>query len=333
MGLFDKFKNLFNTKSKEETKEIKEEKEDLVSYEEGLEKTRNVFVNKLNLLNSKHKKVSEEYFEELEEILIMADIGVNTVMTFIDKLKSRVKHENIVDSKDLLEIIVDEMFIIYVGNDILTSKINYVSEGPTVILFVGVNGAGKTTTIGKLAHKLKKEGKKVMMIAGDTFRAGAVEQIEEWGKRVDCTVISKDTTDAASVIFDGLSKAKEENYDVVLVDTAGRLQNKDNLMRELEKINKVIGKIIPKAPHETLLVIDATTGQNGISQAKNFKEITNITGIVLSKLDGTAKGGIVLAIKEEVGIPVRYIGLGETADDLETFDIEKYIYGLFKDMM
>ena len=332
MGLFDKFKNLFNTKSKEETKEIKEEKEDLVSYEEGLEKTRNVFVNKLNLLNSKHKKVSEEYFEELEEILIMADIGVNTVMTFIDKLKSRVKHENIVDSKDLLEIIVDEMFIIYVGNDILTSKINYVSEGPTVILFVGVNGAGKTTTIGKLAHKLKKEGKKVMMIAGDTFRAGAVEQIEEWGKRVDCTVISKDTTDAASVIFDGLSKAKEENYDVVLVDTAGRLQNKDNLMRELEKINKVIGKIIPKAPHETLLVIDATTGQNGISQAKNFKEITNITGIVLSKLDGTAKGGIVLAIKESVNLPVKFVGMGEKLDDLRVFDIEKYIYGLFKDL-
>ena len=332
MGLFDKFKNLFNTKSKEETKEIKEEKEDLVSYEEGLKKTRNVFVNKLNLLNSKHKKVSEEYFEELEEILIMADIGVNTVMAFIDKLKSRVKHENIVDSKDLLEIIVDEMFIIYVGNDILTSKINYVSEGPTVILFVGVNGAGKTTTIGKLAHKLKKEGKKVMMIAGDTFRAGAVEQIEEWGKRVDCTVISKDTTDAASVIFDGLSKAKEENYDVVLVDTAGRLQNKDNLMRELEKINKVIGKIIPKAPHETLLVIDATTGQNGISQAKNFKEITNITGIVLSKLDGTAKGGIVLAIKESVNLPVKFVGMGEKLDDLRVFDIEKYIYGLFKDL-
>lgn len=332
MGLFDKFKNLFNTKSKDETKEIKEEKEDLVSYEEGLEKTRNVFVNKLNLLNSKHKKVSEEYFEELEEILIMADIGVNTVMTFIDKLKSRVKHENIVDSKDLLEIIVDEMFIIYVGNDILTSKINYASEGPTVILFVGVNGAGKTTTIGKLAHKLKKEGKKVMMIAGDTFRAGAVEQIEEWGKRVDCTVISKDTTDAASVIFDGLSKAKEENYDVVLVDTAGRLQNKDNLMRELEKINKVIGKIIPEAPHETLLVIDATTGQNGISQAKNFKEITNITGIVLSKLDGTAKGGIVLAIKESVNLPVKFVGMGEKIDDLRVFDIEKYIYGLFKDL-
>lgn len=332
MGLFDKFKNLFNTKQKEETKEIKEEKEDLVSYEEGLEKTRNVFVNKLNLLNTKHKRVSDEYFEELEEILIMADIGVNTVMNFIDKLKYRVKHENIVDSKDLLEIIVDEMFIIYVGNDILSSKINYAEEGPTVILFVGVNGAGKTTTIGKLAHRLQREGKKVMLIAGDTFRAGAVEQIEEWGKRVDCTVISKETQDAASVIYDGLSKAKDEDYDIVLVDTAGRLQNKEHLMRELEKINKVIGKIIPNAPHETLLVIDATTGQNGISQAKNFKEITNITGIVLSKLDGTAKGGIVLAIKESVNLPVKFVGMGEKLDDLRVFDIEKYIYGLFKDL-
>lgn len=332
MGLFDKFKNLFNAKENKETKEIKEEKEDLISYEEGLEKTRNVFINKLNLLNSKYKKVSEEYFEDLEEILIMADIGVNTVMEFINKLKYRVKHENIVDSKDLMEIIVDEMFVIYVGKDILVNKINYAKEGPTVILFVGVNGAGKTTTIGKLAYKLKKEGKKVMMIAGDTFRAGAVEQIEQWGKRVDCEVVFKDTTDAASVIFDGLTKAKEENYDVVLVDTAGRLQNKENLMRELEKINKVIGNIIPDAPHETLLVIDATTGQNGISQAKSFKEITNITGIVLSKLDGTAKGGIVLAIKESVNLPVKYVGMGEKLDDLRVFDIEKYIYGLFKDL-
>lgn len=253
-------------------------------------------------------------------------------MEFINKLKYRVKHENIVDSKDLMEIIVDEMFVIYVGKDILVNKINYSKEGPTVILFVGVNGAGKTTTIGKLAYKLKKEGKKVMMIAGDTFRAGAVEQIEQWGKRVDCEVVFKDTSDAASVIFDGLTKAKEENYDVVLVDTAGRLQNKDNLMRELEKINKVIGNIIPDAPHETLLVIDATTGQNGISQAKSFKEITNITGIVLSKLDGTAKGGIVLAIKESVNLPVKYVGMGEKLDDLRVFDIEKYIYGLFKDL-
>ena len=328
MGLFDKFKNLFTSKGKEEEKEVKEE---LEVYDEGLKKTRNTFVNKISILNSKYKKVSDEYFEELEEILIMADIGVNTVMEFIDKLKYRVKHENITDSKDLMEVIVDEMFIIYVGNDILTSKINY-SDDLTVILFVGVNGAGKTTTIGKLAYKLKSEGKKVMMIAGDTFRAGAVEQIEEWGKRVGCTCISKETTDAASVIYDGLTKAKEEKYDVVLVDTAGRLQNKDGLMRELEKINKVIGNIVPGAPHETLLVIDATTGQNGISQAKSFKEITNITGIVLSKLDGTAKGGIVLAIKEAVNIPVKFVGMGEKLTDLRVFDIEKYIYGLFKDL-
>lgn len=330
MGIFNKFKNLFN--NKENTKDINETKEEIKVYENGLEKTRNVFINKISILNNKYKKVSDEYFEELEEILIMADIGVDTVMKFIDKLRKRVKHENIEDSKDLLEIIVDEMFIIYVGNDILSSKINYSSNNPTVILFVGVNGAGKTTTIGKMAYKLKSEGKKVMMIAGDTFRAGAVEQIEQWGKRIDVDVISKDTVDAASVIYDGLNKAKEENYDVVLIDTAGRLQNKDNLMRELEKINKVIGNIITDAPHETLLVIDATTGQNGISQAKSFKEITNVTGIVLSKLDGTAKGGIVLAIKESVNLPVKFVGMGEKMTDLRVFDIEKYIYGLFKDL-
>ena len=324
MGLFDKFKNVFS-KTKEEQKEIK-------SYEDGLQKTRNEFTSKLNILNSKYKKVSNEYFEELEEILIMADIGVNTVMEFVDKLKKRVKKENIIDSKDLLEIIVDEMFIIYVNNDVIVNKINYAKEGPTVILFVGVNGVGKTTTIGKLAYKLTNEGKKVLLVAGDTFRAGAIEQIEEWGKRTNCKVISSKDKDPSSVIYDGITTAKEENYDVVLVDTAGRLQNKDNLMKELEKINRVIGKIIPDAPHETLLALDATTGQNGISQAKSFKEITNITGLVLTKLDGTAKGGIVLAIKESVGIPVKYVGLGEQKEDLRVFDIEKYIYGLFKNM-
>ena len=330
MGLFNKFKNLFTNNKTEEIKE--EVKEDLEVYDKGLEKSRKEFVSKISLLNSKYKKVSPEYFEELEEILIMADIGVNTVMEFVDKLKKRVKHENIEDSEDLKEIIVDEMFIIYVDNSIMVNKINYASEGPTVILFVGVNGVGKTTTIGKMASKLTSEGKKVLLVAGDTFRAGAVEQIVEWGNRTDCPVIYKEDADPASVIFDGVTKAKEENYDVVLVDTAGRLQNKSNLMSELEKINKVIGRIIPGAPHETLLVIDATTGQNGISQAKEFQKITNITGIVLTKLDGTAKGGIVLAIKESVGIPVKYVGLGETAKDLQVFDIEKYIYGLFKDM-
>lgn len=320
MGLFN-FKNIF-----------RKEKKEVESYEKGLEKTRKEFQSKLNLLTLKYNRIDDEYFEELEEILISADIGVNTVMDFIDRLKKRVKHENILSVDDLKEIIVDEMFIIYVNNDIIVNKINYAEKGPTVLLFVGVNGVGKTTTIGKLAYKLKNEGKKVLLVAGDTFRAGALEQINEWGEKIDVDVVFKENADPSSVIYDGLIKAINENYDVVLIDTAGRLQNKDNLMKELEKINKVIGNLIENAPHETLLVIDATTGQNGISQAKSFKEITNITGIVLTKLDGTAKGGIVLAIKESVGIPVKYIGLGETKDDLKVFDIENYIYGLFKEM-
>lgn len=321
MGIFSRLKNIFNSNDK-----------DLEKYDEGLEKSRKYFSNKINILNSKYKKVSPEYFEELEEILIMADIGVNTVMEFIDKLKHRVKHENITDTEDLKEVIVDEMFIIYVNNEIVVNKINYASTGPTVILFVGVNGVGKTTTIGKIAYKLNEEGKKVMLVAGDTFRAGAIEQIDEWGLRSNSHVAKSISKDPSSVIYDALVKAKDENYDVVLIDTAGRLQNKVNLMNELEKMNKVIGKVIENGPHETLLVIDATTGQNGISQAKEFKNITNITGIVLTKLDGTAKGGIVLAIKESLNIPVKYIGLGEKATDLKVFDIEKYIYGLFKDM-
>lgn len=320
MGFFNKFKNIFK---KEEEKELKK-------YDEGLEKTRENILSSLLKLNKNHTKIDEDYFDNLEEILIMADIGVNTVMKIIERLKKRVKKENIQSPEDLKDIIVDEMFIIYVNNDIIVNKINYAKEGPTVILFVGVNGAGKTTTIGKLACKLKEEGKKVLMVAGDTFRAGATEQLIEWSKKTNCDIVYKDGADPVSVMYDGASKAKEENYDVVLIDTAGRLQNKINLMKELEKINKVIGKQVPGAPHETLLVLDATTGQNGISQAKNFKEITDITGIVLTKLDGTAKGGIVLGVKDETGIPVKYIGLGETKEDLKVFDIEKYIYGLFK---
>ncbi len=324
MGLFDKFKNIFTKEEKEETK----------LYDEGLKKTRDNFLSSLLNLNKHYTKIDDEYFEELEEIFIMADIGVDTVMKIIDKLKQRVKKENIESPEKLKDIIVDEMFIIYVDNDIITNKINYSKDGPTVILFVGVNGAGKTTTIGKLAYKLKNEGKKVLMVAGDTFRAGATEQLDEWANRVGIDIISKQTDEAdpVSIMYDGAKKAKEENYDVLLIDTAGRLQNKVNLMKELEKINKVLGKLIPDAPHETLLVIDATTGQNGVSQAKSFKEITNITGIVLTKLDGTAKGGIVLAIKDTTGIPVKFVGLGEKETDLKTFDIEKYIYGLFKEM-
>ena len=328
MGLFSKFKDIFKTKEKEE-----KTSEEIKTYDTGLEKTRNEFVSKLNLLGIKYTKVNEEYFEELENLLIMADIGVKTVMDFMDRLRRRVKSENITDTKFLGEVIVDELFIIYVNNESITDKININPDGPTVILMVGVNGVGKTTTIAKLAYKYKNEGKSVMMIAGDTFRAGAVEQLKIWADRTDSLFFGKENIDPAGVIFDGLDKAIEENVDIVLIDTAGRLHNKVNLMKELEKINKVIGTKINGAPHETLLVIDATTGQNGIMQAQSFKEITNITGIVLTKLDGTAKGGIVLAIKEEVNLPVKFVGLGEKMEDLIPFDIENYIYGLFKDMM
>lgn len=315
-----------------------EKKEDVKKsvkvYEKGLTKARQGFVSKLANLTNKYNKVNEEYFEELEEILIMADIGVNTVMELIDKLRDRVKKEGIVQPDELKEIIVDELFITYVNDEVLSSKINYAEDGPTVLLFVGVNGVGKTTTIGKLAWNLKNQGKKVLLVGADTFRAGAVSQLKEWSEKINVGFYGKEQgADPASVVYDGLIMAKEEDYDVVLVDTAGRLQNKVNLMKELEKINKVIDGQIAGGARETLLVIDATTGQNGISQAKAFKEITNLTGIVLTKLDGTAKGGIVLAIKATVGLPVKYIGLGEAKEDLQIFDIEKYIYGLFKDLV
>ena len=340
MGLFNKIKDMFSGTEKDDVKVSDEQvveknsnESNIKVYEKGLSKSRKGFVSKLADLTNKYSKITDEYFDELEEILIMADIGVNTVMEFIDRLRDRVRHENITDPSELKEIIVDELFIIYVNDEVLSNKIKFNENGPTVILFVGVNGVGKTTTIGKLANKFKDDGKKILLVGADTFRAGAVEQLKEWSERTGVGFYGKENSDPASVVFDGLVKAKEDKYDIVLVDTAGRLQNKVNLMNELEKINKVIDNQIEGGATETLLVVDATTGQNGISQAKAFKEITNITGIVLTKLDGTAKGGIVLAIKESVGIPVKYIGLGETKDDLQVFDIEKYIYGLFKDMM
>lgn len=336
MGFFNKLKTMLQTDKHENkiTTEEQKQNEEVKVYEKGLSKAREGFVSKLANLTNKYRTINDEYFDELEEILIMADIGVNTVMDFIDRLRDRVAKEKISDPELLKEIIVDELFIIYVGDEVLSSKIKYCENGPTVILFVGVNGVGKTTTIAKIAWKMKQEGKKVLLVAADTFRAGAVEQLQLWSERVGVSFYGKEEgSDPASVVYDGCQMAKNEDYDVVLVDTAGRLQNKVNLMKELEKMNKVIGGIIPDGPHETLLVIDATTGQNGISQAKAFQEITNITGIVLTKLDGTAKGGIVLAIKEQLGLPVKFIGLGEAKEDLQVFDIEKYIYGLFKDMM
>ena len=307
MGLFDKIKNIFSDK--------KEINENTVKYEEGLSKTRVEFTSKLGKLSKKYKEVTSDYFDELEEILIMADVGVNTVMEFMDRLKDRVKKEHITDTDMLKEVIVDELFVIYVEGEILTNKIKFNENGPTVLLFVGVNGVGKTTSIAKLGYLLKKQGKRVLFVAGDTFRAGAKEQLAMWGNRLDVPVITNESTDPSAVIYDGIKKSLDENFDVVLIDTAGRLQNKVNLMKELEKINKVIGKQIEGAPHETLL------------------EITNITGIILTKLDGTAKGGIVLAIKESINIPVKYVGLGEKMEDLIPFDIENYIYGLFKDMV
>ena len=322
MGLFNKIKSVFSNGKDD----------DIVKYDKGLSKSRKEFTTELSNLSKKYKNIDEDYFEELENILIMADIGINTVMKFIDKLRKRVKEENISDSNILKEIIIDELLIMYVDNSILNSKVKYSDEGPTVILFVGVNGVGKTTSIGKIASKMKSAGKKVLLVAADTFRAGATEQLVEWGNKIDVNVVTTTSKDPSAAVYDGINMAIKDKYDVVLIDTAGRLQNKVNLMNELGKINSVIKKLIPEAPNETMLVIDATTGQNGIAQAKSFNEVTDITGIVLTKLDGTAKGGIVLAIKEETGIPVKYVGLGEKVEDLEPFDIEKYIYGLFKDL-
>ena len=321
MGLFDKIKKAFRN----------EKKEEFDKYDKGLEKTRENFVNKLNLLGIKYTKIDNKFYEELEEILIMADLGVKTTFDFMDRLKSRVKDENIEDFNYLKEVIVDELFLIYVGTDQLTSKINYNKDGITTLLFIGVNGVGKTTSIAKLASKMINEDKKVMLIGADTFRAGAVTQLKEWATKTGSEFYGSDNADPASVVYEGLEKAKEKDIDVVLIDTAGRLQNKVNLMKELEKINRVIEKQTQRQLDEVLLVIDASTGQNGISQAKSFMEICNITGLILTKLDGTAKGGIVLAIKEEVGIPVKFVGFGEKVEDMIPFDIENYIYGLFKE--
>lgn len=328
MSIFKKIKEVFTNSSKDI-----EEKQNIETYERGLSKTRDTFVSKLINLTNKYHKITEEYFEELEEILIMADIGVNTVFNFMDKLRKRVREEALENPEDLKEIIVDELFIIYVDEDIIDTKISHADDGPTVILFVGVNGVGKTTTIAKLASKMIKENKSVLMVGADTFRAGAIEQLKLWADKTGASFYSsKQGADPSSVVYEGITKAIENKTDVVMIDTAGRLQNKEHLMKELEKITKVANKVIEKAPHETFLVIDATTGQNGISQAEAFKEITNVSGIVLTKVDGTAKGGIVLAIKDSVGIPVKYVGFGEKEEDLQSFDIEKYIYGLFKDI-
>lgn len=303
-------------------------------FKEGLTKTRDNFSGKVNDLVARYRKVDEEFFEELEEILIGADVGFETVMELIDELKMEVKRRNISDTKDVQAVISEKLVEIYDNAGEEEKGLNIQSEGLTVILFVGVNGVGKTTTIGKLAHKFKQEGKSVLLAAGDTFRAGAIDQLEVWGERVGVEVIKQgEGSDPAAVMYDAVRAAKSRGVDILLCDTAGRLQNKVNLMKELEKVKRVIEREVPGAPHEVLLVLDATTGQNALIQTKTFKEATNVSGIVLTKLDGTAKGGIVLAIRNELNVPVKFVGLGEKMDDLQEFDSEKYVYGLFADLI
>ncbi|RJE86718.1 signal recognition particle-docking protein FtsY [Paenibacillus sp. 1011MAR3C5] len=298
-------------------------------FKEGLAKTRTAFVEKVEELITRRKKIDEEFYEELEEILIGADVGVNTVMTLIDDLRAEVKKRKIEDASDLQPVLSEKLVGLLKGDD--HAELRMAPPGQiTVILFVGVNGVGKTTTIGKLAHKFKNEGKNVLMAAGDTFRAGAIEQLEVWGQRVGVDVIKQSSgADPAAVMFDAVQAAKQRKVDVLLCDTAGRLQNKTNLMEELNKIFRVIQRELPEAPHEVLLVLDATTGQNALSQAKMFGEKSGVTGLVLTKLDGTAKGGIVVAIRNELHLPVKLVGLGEKMGDLQTFDSEQFVHALF----
>ena len=297
----------------------------------GLHRSRQALDNLKDILESS-EKIDDELFLSIEDIFIQADVGVETVLYFVDELKKEINLKKIEDPSELSEIIVDKLFEIYLKDEIIITDLTYHKEEVNVYLFVGVNGVGKTTSIGKIADQFRREGHKVLVIAGDTFRAGAIEQLKIWAERAKVSFYAKEQfSDPSSVIFDGLEKAKKEGYDVVLVDTAGRLQTKVNLMNELSKMHRVIENSLNKEVSETLLVIDATTGQNGIKQAEVFKEATNVTGIILTKLDGTAKGGIVLAIRHLYNLPIKYVGFGEQIDDLVPFDIENYIYGLFKD--
>ncbi|MEN7364530.1 signal recognition particle-docking protein FtsY [Bacillus safensis] len=324
MSFFKKLKEKFT----QQTDSVSEK------FKDGLEKTRNSFQGKVNELISRYRKVDEDFFEELEEVLIGADVGFTTVMELIDELKKEVKLRNIQDPSEVQAVISEKLVDIYNSGEEQISALNIEDGRLNIILFVGVNGVGKTTTIGKLANKLKNEGKFVILAAGDTFRAGAIEQLEVWGERSGVPVVKQTAgSDPAAVIYDAVQSAKAKNADVLICDTAGRLQNKVNLMKELEKVKRVIEREVPDAPHEVLLALDATTGQNAMAQAKEFSKATNVTGIALTKLDGTAKGGIVLAIRNELNIPVKLVGLGEKVDDLQEFDAESYVYGLFSDVI
>ncbi|MCG7382596.1 signal recognition particle-docking protein FtsY [Paenibacillus sp. ACRRY] len=318
MSFFKKLRDSIASKTESVTKQFKD----------GLEKTRKGLVEKVSDLVIRRKKIDEEFYEELEEILIGADVGVNTVMNLIEDLRVEVKKRKIEDAAELQPVLSEKLTDLLRGEQNNELKMN--PDGITVILFVGVNGVGKTTTIGKLAHRFKQQGKKVIMAAGDTFRAGAIEQLEVWGQRAGVEVIKQQAgSDPAAVMYDAVQAAKQRGADVLLCDTAGRLQNKSNLMEELNKIYRVIQREIPEAPHEVLMVLDATTGQNALNQAKLFGEKSGVTGLVLTKLDGTAKGGIVVAIRQELDLPVKMVGLGEKIDDLQPFDSEQFVHALF----
>ncbi|MET1152056.1 signal recognition particle-docking protein FtsY [Enterococcus faecium] len=329
MGFFDKIKRAFTGEEKTEEVEVQEK------YDKGLEKTRKTFGERMNELFANFRTVDEDFFEELEETLIGADVGFETAIRITEALRQEVKLRNAKKSAEVQNAIIEKLVDLYEAEGINeVNELNIQEDGLTVILFVGVNGVGKTTSIGKLAHQFKNEGKKVLMAAADTFRAGAIDQLVVWGERAGVEVVRGNAGgDPAAVVFDALERAKAEQADVLLVDTAGRLQNKVNLMNELEKIKRVIQRELPEAPQETLLVLDATTGQNAMVQAKQFKETTDVTGLVLTKLDGTAKGGIVLAIRNELHLPVKLVGLGEGIDDLEPFDPNDFVVGLFKGLL
>ncbi|BDX52938.1 signal recognition particle receptor FtsY [Metamycoplasma equirhinis] len=305
------------------------------NYIAGLSKSNSSFTENVRQLQNRHNKIDEEFFEDLEEILIMSDISIKLVQIIIYECKKEVKNENITDPKLISEIIADKLFTIYTSNSIIDTALNIQKGRLNVILVVGVNGSGKTTSISKIAKKLIDDGNKVLIAAADTFRAAAVEQLEIWANRVGASIVrpNQNEKDPAAVVYRAIDLAKNENFDVLIIDTAGRLQNKVNLMSELAKLNKVLSTKIEGAPHESLLVLDATTGQNGILQAKVFGEATNLTGIVLTKMDGTSRGGIVLTIKDEIGLSVKYVGFGEKVEDLNEFDLDSYIYGLMKGLV
>ena len=315
----------------EETPQVQETVQE--KYDRSLKKTRTGFGARLNAFFANFRSVDEEFFEELEELLIMSDVGVQVASNLTEELRYEAKLENAKKPEALRRVIIEKLVELYEKDGQYNESINF-QDGLTVMLFVGVNGVGKTTSIGKLAHRYKQAGKKVMLVAADTFRAGAVAQLAEWGRRVDVPVVTgPEKADPASVVFDGMERAVAEGIDILMIDTAGRLQNKENLMAELEKIGRIIKRVVPEAPHETFLALDASTGQNALVQAKEFSKITPVTGIVLTKIDGTARGGVVLAIREELNIPVKLIGFGEKIDDIGEFNSENFMKGLLEGLI